>query len=161
MDETVPSIWDPVSNLAIAAFVRDATWAYPILEVLHVIGLALVFAPIMLFDLRVLGFYRDMPIARWHRALLPWVYAGFTLNAVSGILMFASDAAEFAANQSFQVKIGLLAIAAVNAIYFETRLRPSLYDGSAASNGAKVSAALSIIMWLAIITAGRMMAYIK
>ena len=161
MEEMAPSAWDAVTGHAVSVFVRESLWAYPILETIHVIGLALVFAPILLFDLRVLGFYADTTIAGWHAALLPWVYFGFALNASSGALMFASDAAEFAGNRAFQVKLMLLAAAGINAVLFQTRLFPAVRNGEVVSATSKASAIASIVLWLAIITAGRMMAYIK
>ena len=127
-------------------------------------GLALVFGPILLFDLRILGWNKDLAVSRLHRALLPWVWAGFTLNAASGILMFASDAAEFAANTALRAKMALLVLAGLNAIYFQARIAPGVnaWDRETiAPAKARISAAASIALWLAIITAGRMIAYIK
>jgi hypothetical protein len=160
VEDEASGIWHDISALPLAAFVRDADWAYPILEVLHVIGLALIFTPIMLFDLRVLGAYRDMALSRWRQALLPWVWCGFALNAISGLLMFASDAAEFVANTAFQIKMGLLLLAGLNALAFQWRLQASITSTTNASGAAKASAMLSILLWLAIICAGRLIAYI-
>jgi len=58
-----------------------------------------------------------------------------------------------------------LVLAGTNALLFARRLHPAklgVEDTRAASPWlAKLSAALSIVLWLAIITAGRMMAYVK
>ncbi len=166
--DTAPHIpdpfFDPIAQSAIAVFVRESMWAYPILETLHVIGLALVFGPILLFDLRVLGWNKDLAVSRLHTALLPWVWTGFALNASSGVLLFVSDAAEFAANTSLRFKMALLVLAGLNALYFQARIAPGVAawdcEGKAPTP-ARASAALSIALWLAIITAGRMIAYIK
>ena len=121
------------------------------------------FGPILILDLRVLGLNRDMGLTRLHQALLPWVWTGFAVNAASGGLMFISDAAAFAANPAFRVKLGLIAIAGLNALLFQMRLFPALLinTGALPERGVKASAAASIALWLAIITAGRLMAYIK
>lgn len=163
MNEEIPDpFWDPIAQSSLATFVGQSTWAYPALETLHVLGIALVFGPILLFDLRVLGLNRDMELRRLHQALLPWVWAGFLINAASGALMFVSDAAAFAANPAFRVKLGLIAIAGFNALLFQIGLFPKMIriDG-ANERSAKASAAASIALWVAIITAGRLMAYIK
>jgi hypothetical protein len=157
-------IFDPIAQSAVAAFVRESLWAYPLLETLHVIGLALVFGPILLFDLRVLGWNKDLSVSRLHKALLPWVWTGFAINASSGILLFVSDAAEFAANTSLRFKMALLVLAGLNALYFQSRIAPGVPAWDRETNAptpAGASAALSIALWLAIITAGRMIAYIK
>lgn len=160
-DDVVPSIFDPLTATAIATWVRHSDWAYPILETLHVLGLALVFAPILLFDLHILGYYARQSTVDWHRALLPWVWFGFALNALSGALMFASDAGEIAANPAFQFKMALLLIAALNAAFFQWRLFDASAAPGAQSTAARFSAATSIVLWITIISAGRLMAYMK
>ena len=157
-------IFDPIAQSALAVLVRESMWAYPLLETLHVIGLALVFGPILLFDLRVLGWNKDLAVSRLHKALLPWVWSGFAMNAASGVLLFVSDAAEFAANTALRYKMALLVIAGLNALYFQARIAPgvAIWDRETkAPANARVSAAASIALWLAIISAGRMIAYIK
>ncbi len=157
-------VFDPIAQSALAVLVRESIWAYPLLEILHVIGLALVFGPILLFDLRILGWNKDLAVSRLHMALLPWVWAGFTLNAASGILLFVSDAAEFAANTALRYKMALLVLAGLNALYFQARIAPGVFTWDRETNApgsARISAAASIALWLAIITAGRMIAYIK
>lgn len=157
-------IFDPIAQSALAVFVRESMWAYPLLETLHVIGLALVFGPILLFDLRVLGWNKDLAVSRLHKAFLPWVWTGFALNATSGIILFVSDAAEFAANTALRYKMALLIFAGLNALYFQARIAPgaATWDReSRAPAAARASAGASIALWLAIITAGRMIAYIK
>ncbi|MFN0217862.1 MAG: DUF6644 family protein [Hyphomicrobium sp.] len=164
MDEAMPDpFWDPIAQSALATFIGQSAWAYPALETLHVLGLALVFAPILIFDLRVLGFNGDMDLDRLHRALLPWVWTGFATNVTSGALLFISDAAEFARNPAFQVKLALILLAGINALAFQKRLYPGLLgdDRARLGRGARLSATASIVLWLAIIAAGRMMAYVK
>jgi hypothetical protein len=157
-------IFDPIAQSALAVYVRESMWAYPLFETLHVIGLALIFGPILLFDLRVLGWNKDFAVSRLHKALLPWVWTGFALNAASGILLFVSDAAEFAANTALRLKMVLLVLAGLNALYFQARIAPSATAWDRENKApvtARFSAAASIVLWLAIITAGRMIAYIK
>lgn len=156
--------WHDVAATAVASYVREAAWAYPLLETVHMIGLGLLFGGIVALDLRILGAARDLPITRLAAHLLPWVWAGFVLNVVSGALLFASDAAEFAANSSFRVKLALIALAGLNALAFQWRVYPTApaWDRDARPPAAaRTLAALSIALWLAVITAGRMMAYVK
>jgi hypothetical protein len=149
--------------LPIAAFVRDDAWTYPALETIHIIGIGLIFGSILAYDLRVLGWHRALSLRLLARHLLPWVWAGFALNATSGALLFVSDAIEFAANPALQAKLLLIGLAGVNAAAFQLRLArgQEAWDMDAQSPpAARASAAFSIILWLAIITAGRLMAYV-
>lgn len=146
-----------------AELVRSWPWAYPILETVHVIGLGLLFGGIFAFDLRLLGIHSDIPVRRLASHVLPWVWLGFLLNAVSGILLFISDAVEFGNNSSFKVKMVLIAIAGLNMAWFHWRIFPSSdqwSERSAIAFAAKRTAVMSIVLWLSVITAGRMIAYI-
>jgi hypothetical protein len=97
------------------------------------------------------------------RHLLPWVWAGFCLNAVSGGLLFLSNPVEFAANPALAAKLGLIALAGINALYFQVRLAPAMdawNSDTPAPAAARISALFSIVLWLGVIIAGRLMAYV-
>jgi hypothetical protein len=156
--------WDDVAASPLALLVRESIWVYPALETVHVLGLALLFGAIVAFDLRVLGLNKELSVSRlWHH-VKPWIWTGFVLAFASGVLLFIGDAADFAANPALQIKMALLALAGVNAAVFETRLRASVaaWDRDApAPRAARISAGLSLTLWISILIAGRMIAYIK
>jgi len=161
--ESAASIWDPLAATPISIFLRESTWSYPALEIVHIIGIALVFGSILSFDLRVLGSHKSLPLNTLGRHLIPWVWIGFALNAVSGVLMFVSNPVEFAANPALTAKLALIGIAGINAVYFQRRVAPTMPEWNAdapAPLAARTSALLSITLWLAVIVAGRMMAYV-
>lgn len=148
----------------LAKLVREDVWLYPGLETLHIVGIALVFGCILAYDLRVLGRGKGLEIARLGHHLLPLVWIGFVVNATTGMLLFISDAVEFGANPALQAKLALIVAAGLNAAYFQARLAPRLSTAVPDTPlllPARLSAFASIVLWLAVITAGRMMAYIK
>lgn len=145
-----------------AVLVRTSVWLYPLLETIHVVGLGLLFGGIAALDLRLFGINADLPVRRLAVHLLPWVWTGFVLNAASGALLFASDAPAFAANRAFQVKMALLVLAGANALWFQWRVYASVDDWNRDGEtpvSAKAAALISLILWLAVIAAGRMIAY--
>lgn len=166
MLEDVPlpqTLWTEIAATPLSVFLREAAWAYPLLEIAHILGLALVVGSIFSFDLRVLGLNASLPVKALGRHLLPWVWGGFGLNAVSGALLFVSNPVEFAANPALLAKLGLIVLAGINALFFQMRVVPSMEQwncGSPAPAHARVSAVLSIVLWLGVIVAGRMMAYV-
>ncbi len=165
MDLGLEWLWPILLQLSVAEYVRTATWAYPALETLHVIGLGLAFGGIVLFDLRVLGLGRQLSLTALGGYVLPFVWAGFALNAVSGVLLFMSDAIEFAGNPALWIKLGLIALAGLNALVFQVQLRQFNLAGpdrpdDRLPNMLRVSAAVSLGLWLGVITAGRMIAYV-
>ncbi len=149
-----------IHDLPLSEFVRGSVWAYPILEMLHLVGLGLLFGPIVIFDLRILGVIRISGAATVASLLLPWVWIGFAINATSGLLLFGSDALEFGDNPAFQVKMGLIFASGLNAAIFQLRAQQP-YDGvGPVPTSLRFQAALSIILWLSVIVAGRLIAYV-
>ncbi|MCH9807701.1 MAG: hypothetical protein K0U74_08225 [Alphaproteobacteria bacterium] len=149
-----------ILTLPISKFVSGSIWAYPALETVHLIGLGLLFGPIIIYDLRILGFLRSVTPATLASTLLPWVWTGFALNALSGLLLFASDAVEFGINPAFQAKMALIFLAGLNAVTFQMRYRQSATPAGAQGPSLKIQAAFSILIWLSVIVAGRMIAYV-
>jgi hypothetical protein len=165
MPEELPDtgIWSDLAATQLSVFLRESTWTYPILEIAHIIGIALVFGSILAYDLRVLGRHRTLPLDTLGRHLLPWVWSGFVLNATSGLLLFVSNPVEFAANPALQYKLALIALAGLNAAYFQWRIAPAIgtwNTSTTAPLAARLSALLSIGLWLSVIAAGRLMAYV-
>jgi hypothetical protein len=161
---SLETLWQAIHDSAVATVVREEMWVYPILETVHIVGIAFVFGSILAYDLRVLGANKVLPLGPLGRHLLPWVWTGFAMNAVSGVLLFASDAMEFAANPALQAKLALIGLAGLNAFVFQRRYAAAAPQWNEATRPpmlARLSAIVSIVIWLAIIAAGRMMAYVK
>ena len=136
-------------------------WAYPALEVVHLLGLGLLLGNLVLLELRVLGpaprpaSAPPLPLPALARATLPLVLGGFGLSAASGLLMFASQPLELLANRVFTIKMGLLVLAGINAALFHARASLSKHDAV-----ARFQALLSLGIWLAVIVCGRFIAYV-
>lgn len=129
-------------------------WAYPALEIVHICGIALLLGNLVLVEARVFGAGAALPLQPLARLSLTIAVAGFAIAAASGLLMFASQAAELLANGAFKLKLGLLAAAGCNAAFFHAR--GSL---ARADLAARVSIALSTLLWLGVIACGRWIAY--
>jgi hypothetical protein len=130
-------------------------WAYPALEVLHLVGIALLLGNLVLLELRVLGAAPALPLPALARAALAVALAGFGLAATSGLLMFASQPLELLANRVFTLKMLLLLTAGSNAAWFHGRGSLQRLDGL-----ARAQALLSLGLWLAVLTCGRFIAYV-
>jgi hypothetical protein len=134
---------------------RASPWAFPLLEVLHLLGIALLLGNLILVELRLLGYARRLPLVELARAALLLAVGGFLLAAASGLLMFATQAQDLLANRAFAVKMGLLMLAGTNAAAFHAR--SGLARGDLV---AKLQAGLSALLWLAILVCGRWIAYL-
>ena len=130
-------------------------WAYPALEVLHIVGIALLLGNLVLLEVRVWGGAAALPLPALARAALPLVLAGFGLCAASGLLMFASQPLDLLGNRAFVVKMGLLMAAGSNAAVFHARGGLQRLDLA-----ARLQTVLSLGIWLAVIIMGRSIAYL-
>lgn len=147
--------WLEASALGVAA--RESLWLYPLVSVLHVLGIALLVGGIVAFDLRVLGAAPAMPLAAAGRLILPLARAGFAVAVASGVVMLAADASHLVTNPAFLVKGVLLLLAGANVALFHGLARRDL---SAPTPWlARASAAASAVLWLSVAATGRAVAY--
>jgi hypothetical protein len=149
------------SGLAVA--IRDSLYIFPLLESVHVIGLAVVFGSIIIIDLRLLGLAStNRPFQRIAADVLKWVLLAFAVTAVTGALMFTTNATVYYNNAYFRAKMVLLALAGLNALAFELTARRSVRDwdqSPAAPASGRILAAMSIVVWIGVIFAGRMIGF--
>ena len=129
-------------------------WAYPALEAVHIVGIALLLGSLVLVELRVWGAGQELPLRALARLALPVTVAGFGLVALSGLLLFAAQPNEMLGNRAFLLKLGLVSLAGLNAAFFHARGSLALNDGF-----ARVQTALSLGLWLGAIICGRFIAY--
>ncbi len=145
----------------VGEFVRSSSWAFPTLQSLHFIGMTMLVGVVGAIDLRVLGLARGLPIHPLHR-FLPLAFVGFGINLITGLMFFAHDPYVYAYNISFRIKMLLILVAGLNALWFRLGVFIDVDKwgpGIEASRLAKVISALSLFIWFAVITAGRFIAF--
>lgn len=144
-----------------ALFVAETLWAYPLFETLHTIGMTLLVGSLGLVNLRVLGFKRELPIVGT-LDFLPLAWLGFTINLISGLALFSSDAVYFWSSITFRVKLTLILLGGINAFVLGQSIFREARAGytTAAGPGVKLAAASSLLFWLGAIAAGRLIAYL-
>ena len=137
-------------------------WMFPALETVHVFSLVAVLGTIALVDWRLIGFAnRSYSVTTLSRQTLPWTWGGFVLAVVSGALMTVGQAGEYITNPAFQLKLLLIVLAGLNMAAFH--LIPwrtvSHWDAGRPPLAARVGGALSLILWIGVITCGRWIAF--
>jgi hypothetical protein len=134
--------------------------AYPIANLVHILGLIMLVGGIGVLDLRLIGLFRKIPTAALAAALTPIAIAGLLLMVPSGATMFASDASTLVNSGTFRTKLLLIALALANAVAFrfiwQGRIEQWDFDPPF---GGRVMAAASILLWLSIAALGRWIAY--
>lgn len=151
---------------ALGQAMRQWLWLYPSVEIVHIVGIALLFGSIAVLDLRLLGLSRDLPARRLARHVLPWTAASFLLIVPSGLAMFVAHATEFIQSEVFVLKMCLILAAGLNAALFHaiTLRTADVWDakemrGLPPPPSARLAAAASLLLWIAVIACGRLLAY--
>ena len=159
----IPAWLKSLEGTGLASGIRDSLYLFPFLEAVHVMALSVVFGTIMIVDLRLLGLASThRPFARMSSELLRITWGAFAVAAVTGTLMFMTNARVYAGNTSFRIKMVLLLLAGLNMAFFHLTAGRSVIrwdkDRSAPRIG-RTTAALSLSLWIAIIFAGRVIGF--
>jgi hypothetical protein len=151
-----------IEESGIATWVRESPsiFAYTTVLSLHAMGLAIVVGVSVVIALRMLGFVRGIPLASVLK-LYPLMYVGFTINAISGLLLLAANATGMLPNPAFIVKMGFIVVAMIIMELMRARAAPdgSQHAASSPSASSKAFGVVSIVTWGAVIIAGRLTAY--
>ena len=147
----------------LAAAMRGDLWLYPIVEIFHIAGFVILVGAVVMFDLRLLGFSRDVSTRALARHLLPWSAGALIIIVPTGLMMFSAHASEFVGNRAFVTKITLIMLALTNAAAFHVGVFRTVgqWDTQVpAPVGAKLHAWASLLIWGTVISCGRLIAYV-
>jgi hypothetical protein len=136
-----------------------STWVWPAAETVHFLGLALSFGILMAVNLRLLGVMRQVPFAHLHR-LLPWGMLGFGANLITGMFFFVGQPGQYAESTPFYWKLVFLMIAGANFLYLTVFSKGWGSDRLDADVRDKAMAVLSLVAWLIVLIAGRMLPFL-
>ena len=148
---------------ALGQLMRDSMWLFPAAEILHFIGLSLLVGSVVLVDLRLLGITRHVTFQSVYR-FLPLSLLGFGINLFTGLLFLFTDPFRYYPNFAFRIKMFLILLAGLNALWFKLSIYPDSIKLSASENAgslAKLVALLSLVFWIAVIVMGRMIPYLQ
>jgi hypothetical protein len=149
---------------AVFTALRESWYVYPAILALHLAALGLFGGLIFITNLRLLGLFRQRPIAGYVDTLRPLKHAGLTLMVLCGLVMFGTKAEEYYYNAFFRAKLVLLLLIALHAAIFNRSVYARAAEFDAAGKtppAAKVAAALSLLLWLGVLIAGRGIGYIN
>ena len=147
----------------IADWLIDSLYAYPIMLTCHGIGMSIVIGILIIFNLRLLGFFNNIKIAVFN-ALLKLAWAGFIINFISGCVLFTQKASSFIENWAFLVKIAGVTIATVITIISHRQLAQQAEawgSQNSIASSAKILALASLCLWSVVIIAGRVVGYLE
>ena len=147
----------------VGVMIKESAWGFPITVAIHIMAIMLSVGTLVWFDLRLLGVsmtgYRA---SLMYRRLMPWMFTGFALMFISGLMLFTAYATAAYSNLYFRIKVSAMVLAAINAFVYHryTERRIAEWDDSSKPpTGARSAGLVSICVWATVIIAGRMMSY--
>jgi len=148
------------------SFVSWSSWVWPVCEIVHFVGMALLLGAVGLLDLRLLGVAKGLPVAQVQR-LIPMGVLGYVLSVMTGIVFVSGDpffpAVDKLNNLAFELKMLFMLLAGLNVLAFYltgvARVANALAPGHDAPLSAKVIAGTSLFLWIGVIYFGRMIMY--
>ncbi|MFT6093968.1 MAG: hypothetical protein ACJA2Q_001870 [Pseudohongiellaceae bacterium] len=149
-----------IVDSSLTQWIQANYWLWPILEIAHFMGLSLLIGGLLIVDLNLVGLLQLRQSAT-HK-LLPIVVIGFGINLVTGILFFYGEPMRYAVNIGFQIKMCLICLAGLNALFYHYKMGPLMADWNSASPPplAKLIAVTSLTAWTGVLLFGRLIPYV-
>lgn len=149
----------------IGTALRESIFAFPIVEGLHLIGLTFSVGLLFFVDLRLLGWFLPrVAVEDLLKPLRPWILSGFFITVITGILLFVAAASKVITLNVFFYKLLFIALAGVNALYFEVKWGRQVSDWGGKSqlpSGVKLAGAFSLTLWSLVVITGRLIPYLS
>ena len=163
LDEVLRSVEVYLRQMPQGEFLRAARWGWPIFESLHFLGMSLLLGTVGVFDLRLLGFARRIPVAALHR-LIPIGIGGFVLNLLTGFCFLSATPDQYLFNLAFRWKVTFIVIAGLNVMVFYARVFRRLLElpaGTEPPLAARVAGGISLLAWIGVMSAGRLLTFFR
>ena len=153
-------VFEWVEHSSLAVYIRQSPLLFPAIEIVHIAGFIVLVGSAFLFDLRLLGVAKKIPVKDVADYVLPWSRRSLIIVVPSGLLLFISQAEALSTNGVFGLKLILIFLAFTNAGIFHRFTFRSVSNWSTSTPPAATAAAIiSLVLWTSVITCGRLIAY--
>jgi len=154
-------VFEWLDGTYLAVSIRQSSWLFPAIEIVHIVGFIFLVGSAFLFDLRLLGVARKLAVKDVANYVLPWSRRSLLIVLPTGFLLFVSQAKALSTNGAFGLKLILILFAFTNAGIFHrfTFRSVSNWSTSETPTAAKAAAIISLVLWMSVITCGRLIAY--
>lgn len=154
----IPHLLRWLETRGIGGAISGSTYLFPVIEVVHLMGLVLLLGSVIVIDLRLLGFgMRRQSVPQIANAVRPLTWLGIGLMLVSGTLLFLAEATKCYDNPSFRFKMAFLLLA----LLFQATVYPRIISaGPIRPMWAKLTAVSSLVLWFGVGVGGRLIAFV-
>jgi len=150
-----------IESTSLSQFIINRSWTWPTLESLHFLGLCVLIGAVLIMDLRLIGFQREIPLRAVHK-LMPFALLGFTVNLLTGVMFVFGEPQLYLDNPAFRIKMSLIVLAGLNFVLYYYKVDPLLTrlgPDSPPPPLAKGVGAASLLFWFGVLAYGRLLPY--
>ena len=148
---------------AVSMTIKDVIWIIPVVQTVHILCIAIVLSSVAILDFRLMGLSgRRVTITGMFAHFTPWIWSALVVLLISGIILIVGEPRRSLLNDEFQLKMLLLLAAIAVTIGFQRSVRRNaqFWDSSEHGGGAKLTALVSLALWIGIAVCGRLIAYV-
>ncbi len=157
---TLFALLEGLERSALSVSLRASEWVYPLVNALHLVGIALLVGPIMILDWRVLRQRASPPVSLLATVLLPTARGGFALAVIAGLLLFIARPQDYAFNTLFQIKLACIGLALLNiAVLHRSQAWRLALAHQPPGWRVRLACGLSVVFWLLALCLGRLIGY--
>jgi hypothetical protein len=161
---SIVELAEALQATSLGTAIAESTVLFPLIEAVHLLGLAVSIGLLLVVDLRLLGLVLPkVPAVTVHRQLRRWIFSGFTTTLVSGVLLFLAEAAQVIVNYAFIAHALFVILGIANAVFFEIRLASHAAEWRDALRlpaAARLAGAASLSAWFLVLVSGRLIPYL-
>lgn len=144
-------IW--IESSALGIYIKEDPWGFAIALSMHAVGMAMVLGVVVVTNLRVLGYIKEIPVLSYS-GLFGAAWLGFAINLISGLMLYSSHATEYTFQLVFILKLSLLTIGGILMKIMMTKIRAGADQGT-----IKIISGFCLACWVGAVITGRLMAY--
>lgn len=155
------SLW--VTDWPFAIWLQSHFLAIPGFQTLHILGIAVLFSSVLMLNMKIWGFTgKEQDLAAAYRRYVPWSWWAAAFLIGTGVILLISEPVRNMVNAIFWIKMSFLVVAILASLAFQRAVRVQMSGSGAAleaSSSLKVGAVVLTLLWCAVITGGRWIAY--
>jgi uncharacterized membrane protein len=159
----VQHILDLIEQTSLSHFIINNYWVWPTMETMHFVGLSALFGGLALADLRLIGYMKNIPYKALSK-IIPLAVTGFIVNTITGVLFFIGNPHRYYPNIGFRFKMLCILLAGLNLLLYQIAVKPKADTwgpGDKTTLLAKFVGVASILLWIGVITGGRLIPFVE
>jgi len=156
----IESFCDWLANTSLSLTIQTVMWIIPAVQTVHILCVAIVMSCMAMMDLRLIGVAgRKYSISRTVGRFVPWVWGALPVLLTTGVILIIGEPSRELLNPYFRAKMAFLLVVTLITFFVQRQNKKDATYWEARRVAAALTGALSLLLWVGIVSAGRWIAY--